>query len=209
MTDYLLDTGDVVAGVEGVLRKVAALLSVRLGEYIETLAAELEIDRGVLRNEITPHLIAPSARKNLSLNDYPAILLVPDNVTSHETIHAEVGHPAISATPVDGVQFRRAYPIRLWAYYHGEADFDETATSRNRLELVVWRCLFDNLQLAYNAKIDPDSYEVNFSTVVADPKSERSIAGFYASMRIETTESLSTPRVSVADTIEVLESRLR
>lgn len=205
-----IDPTDRVSGVEGVLEKVAAVLSANLPQYISALAAEKNLNEPRLRNDLMPKLISPSERKNLSLNDYPAILLVPDNVTSHENGYAEVAaHPAFEGGSVDGVRFQRTYPIRLWAYYMGsEPDFEKTATARNRLELCVWRCLFDHLQLAYNAVLNPDSYEVNFSPVGIDAKASRSIAGFYASMKIGTTESLSAPVQTAAHTFEVDESRL-
>jgi hypothetical protein len=217
-----------VIGPEGVLKAVTARLSLALPDYIAAHAAELyphrdddelALDEMAFRSrfleKLTPKLIAPSERKNLSLNDYPAILVVPDNITEHQTLYVDNSyHPGLDTEgePQDpiigGITFGRVYQIRLWVYFHGEASFDDTSRWRNRLEFCVWRCIFDQLQLADNAKTSANSYEVNFSSVAGDAKGQRSMAGYYAATRNEATELLSTPEIYAADTLSVLEAPL-
>lgn len=206
----------IVTGIEGVREALAQRLRSELPSALAVLETQLELQSGALVDALTPKLIATSEIQDLGVNDFPAILVVANNITGHTTVSVDIGHsedwhPAFDADAprtVDAVQYSRTYLVRSWVYVHGaNMNFDSTSQLRDRLELAIWRVIFGGLQLADNARINPDVYEVALADVV-EGRFARALTGFYAGVQIEVTEGVSTPAAGVADTIQVIESRL-
>ncbi len=198
-----------IPGSEGVRRALVETLQSKLASELQALEEELTLKSGTLSSSphrpedtgLFPKFIAPHEMPELDLNHMPSVLCLSDGISRSALIDRRTAqHVPNSVVPPDGEIYRRVYALRLFVYVMAQG-FDKTSLARDRLEVAIWRTLWNNRVAMEDATIDVDSYSVLYSDVEKVGAGSM-ISGFQAKVSVIRFETLATPIEGQADTIE-------
>lgn len=206
------------AGLDGMRTAVVDRLKQKLPSYLEQYELELDLAPGTLSVQpkevgdsgLVPNLISKANRPTLTLSAFPALLVVAYGTLKTELAGNAAAHPAFSQHPAEpnAIEMRKRYRLRIYGFVKAQ-EYEDTSLARDRLEIVLWRCLTDDAQLGDNVSFDIGSYTSRLSDLANDPKHRsQTLGGWFSEIEMVAIERISAPAVGVADTIHIDESLL-
>ncbi len=163
---------------------VAQLLATRLAEAVPARLTDLELRLDLPANSLPrPSLVLPRDTFDLALNDYPALLVIPQEVRS--MARSDVGDDG-------GETFRVRYAVRVYIWARGEHEQDADLC-RKRLTLAAREVLLDRSLLGPDGAIDPTTLIESYSDIAVDEKLAATVAASYLGVDLVFEEDLAGP----------------
>lgn len=189
--------GTVFDGVEPVVEAVAARLEVAVPDELARLEQVHgrpvpKPHRGEADQWRPPGLYARSDRAVLQPDDYPAVLVVPQNTEIALVVDIVDGAPV----------WRVPYRLRIWAFYRYQGA-GEVAACRNRLAVAILQALFRSPRLSDRLAVDLSGWRQSFSDVGVDERDESTHAGWWLEVLVNATETVTLDSVAVGETLSV------
>lgn len=144
-------------GPEGAATLVCAWLTARIPARLTRLEEVLGLDAGTLP---TPGLITAQDRGTIGLEQWPAVLVIPQRMEQLEL--TDLGS--------DGSElYRVGYRIRVLTWVRAE-DHESTATLRNRYALAIRETLLERKQLTERATFGSGAFGQDTSEAAVRPE---------------------------------------
>jgi hypothetical protein len=169
-----------VIGVEGASQLLADAMAAGVPARLAELEERLELEPGTVTR---PQLVLPRDEWHLRLEDYPAILVVPQEVRGMERL---------DVTDDGGEAYAVRYAMRVFVWARGEHASD-TDLVRKRLTLAVREALLMPGALGDVGVIDPVSLGESYSDVAEDDEIKATIAAAFIACDVVLEETMSGP----------------
>jgi hypothetical protein len=163
-------------GVEG----AAALAALRLSESLPAKLAELRTRYGATVDELPdPALVLPREAIDLRIEDYPAVMVIPQEMLG--LVRSDVAE--------GGESFIARYNLRIYLWARGD-HAQATDLARKRLTLAAREVLLTRGFLSPDATTDPTSLAESYSDIGVDRDNAATIAAAYITVDVLIEEDL-------------------
>ncbi len=183
-----LEGGGVEAAVDAVV--------VHLEGAVPTHLDAIEAARGPVVEEVVPRLVAHSDRSRLEPEDYPALLVVPQEERDLRRVDI-----------VDtGAVYEARYRLRIFGFVRGPArHWDATAQAQRRLASAVRLAWITRQDFLPDYRFELAGFRLSYSELAGagQGRDQRSFGAFYADGIVVATERSSRPTSLAPSTTEV------